>query len=199
MDDKFNDVFSKQLVYYMYSKNISQKALAETIGVSESSVSQWVKGAKVPRADKIDKICDVLGCKRSDLVDEPTENKYSINNSNDLSSGMSQTELFARNLRIYLSYNNLKQSDLCKKFGVSSAAVSDWCNAKKMPQTKKLADIAEYLSVQVNDLFSDTPTDKVYISVDKDILEFIDVIQKATPKQRKFIIDFADKLTKDFS
>lgn len=81
MDDKFNDVFAKRLLYYMYYLNISQKELSDRVGVSESSVSQWVKGTKVPRADKVDKICDVFNCKRSDLVDNPTAKTPVISDS----------------------------------------------------------------------------------------------------------------------
>lgn len=81
MDDKFNDVFARRLLYYMYIANISQKKLADSVGVSESSVSQWVKGTKVPRADKVDKICDIFNCKRSDLVDEPTGDNPVITDS----------------------------------------------------------------------------------------------------------------------
>lgn len=72
MDKNYNEVFSKKLKYYMDIKGLSQKELAQRIGVSEASVSNWQKGIKIPRADKVDKLCEILGCNRSDLVEEST-------------------------------------------------------------------------------------------------------------------------------
>ena len=71
MKKNFNEIFSNRLKYYMELNNMSQKELAEKVNVSEASVAYWTSGAKVPRADKVDKICEILHCNRSDLVDEP--------------------------------------------------------------------------------------------------------------------------------
>lgn len=71
MSDNFNTVFSKRLSFYMNYYDITQKDLANKMGVSEASVSNWVKGIKVPRADKVDKLCKIFNCNRSDLVEEP--------------------------------------------------------------------------------------------------------------------------------
>lgn len=49
---------------------ITRKELAQKMEVSEASVCNWLKGIKVPRADKVDKMCNIFGCHRSDLVSE---------------------------------------------------------------------------------------------------------------------------------
>lgn len=67
----FNEVFSNRLSFYMNYYGISQKELAKRMNVSEASVSNWVKGVKVPRADKVDKLCTIFSCNRSDLVENP--------------------------------------------------------------------------------------------------------------------------------
>ena len=71
MDDKFNEIFSKRLLYYMNYYKMSQKALASKMNVSEATVSNWVKGVKSPRIDKVDKLCEVFNCRRVDLIEEP--------------------------------------------------------------------------------------------------------------------------------
>ena len=69
MLDKFNIVFSKRLIHYMDLYRMSQKDLAQRVGVSEATISNWVKGVKSPRVDKVDKLCIIFNCKRSDLVE----------------------------------------------------------------------------------------------------------------------------------
>lgn len=71
--DKFNEAFARRLKYYMDGYKMSQKDLAQKVGVSEASVSNWITGIKVPRADKVDKICKIFNCNRSDLVEDPSE------------------------------------------------------------------------------------------------------------------------------
>ena len=73
MDKNYNEVFAKRLLYYIEALNMPQKELAKRMGVSEASVSNWTKGTKVPRADKVDKLCDIFGCNRSDLLEESTD------------------------------------------------------------------------------------------------------------------------------
>lgn len=72
MDATFNMVFAKRLKYFMEIYGFSQKDLAKRMEISEASVSNWVKGIKVPRADKVDKLCVLFGCNRSDLVEDPS-------------------------------------------------------------------------------------------------------------------------------
>ena len=72
MANTFNEVFANRLQYYMDLNGMTQKDLAEKIGVSEASASNWIKGIKIPRADKVDKICSIFNCTRSDLVEMPT-------------------------------------------------------------------------------------------------------------------------------
>lgn len=48
-------------------KRISQKDLAEEIGVSQSAVSQWESGQAFPSSDKLPQIAKILGCSIDDL------------------------------------------------------------------------------------------------------------------------------------
>lgn len=64
-------------------------------------------------------------------------------------------ELFGKNLRHWLSVNGYKQADLCERFSISSATVSDWCNGKKMPRADKLKAICTWLGIELSDLITD--------------------------------------------
>ena len=70
-DNSFNKVFAARLNYYLWYNGMTQKALADKLGVGTSTVSNWCKGLKAPRVDKIDAMCELFGCNRADLVAEP--------------------------------------------------------------------------------------------------------------------------------
>lgn len=69
----FNQVFSQRLRYFLNINNMTQAELAKKLGVGNTSVSDWVNGRKSPRTSKIDAMCRLFGCSRSDLVEEPTD------------------------------------------------------------------------------------------------------------------------------
>ena len=64
-------VVASNIQYYLDENHLTRKELAEKLGVSLSSVGFWCIGAKIPRMDKIDKMCSIFGCKRSDLLISP--------------------------------------------------------------------------------------------------------------------------------
>ena len=72
-DNNFNKVFANRLNYYLWYNGMTQKALADRLGVSTSTVSNWCMGQKAPRVDKIDAMCEIFDCDRADLVEEPKE------------------------------------------------------------------------------------------------------------------------------
>ncbi len=76
MSKTFNEIFSDNLRYYLDLKQKTQADLAKYIGVSTAATNTWCKGSKVPRIEKIDKICTFLNIKRSDLMEDKanTEN-----------------------------------------------------------------------------------------------------------------------------
>ena len=65
-----NDIFVRQLKYYLNLRNKSQTDLAKYIGVSNGTITNYVNGTNMPRMDKIDKICEFLLIKRSDLLED---------------------------------------------------------------------------------------------------------------------------------
>ena len=67
--------FSKNLNYLINREKLTQREVAAALGVSISSISLWVKGKTIPRMDKIDKIAELFGVQRSDLLENGTEEK----------------------------------------------------------------------------------------------------------------------------
>lgn len=52
--------------------NLTQVGFAKAIGVGVKTVQNWEAGASSPRADKMPKICNVLGCKIEDIIFLPS-------------------------------------------------------------------------------------------------------------------------------
>ena len=79
-EKEFNEVFSKRLRYYLKKYEITQNELAKRLGVGTTSVYNWCNGIKSPRMDKVDAMCRLFNCKRSDLMeDRDEESSYYIN------------------------------------------------------------------------------------------------------------------------
>ena len=63
-------IFSENLRYFLSFNQKKQKDLAEYIGVSTGLVTDWCKGNKMPRVDKIKAMCDWFHIEMSDLLTE---------------------------------------------------------------------------------------------------------------------------------
>lgn len=72
-EDAYKAIFAKNLRDWLYVRDISQRELADKLGVSPTIVSAWCRGEKSPRMSKVDLICQVLNVKRFDLMLEKDE------------------------------------------------------------------------------------------------------------------------------
>lgn len=78
-------IFSDNLKYYLKLNNKTQLDLANAIGVSNTTINNYVKGYNAPRMDKVDKICKYLGVSRSDLMGERIKNRIRNTENQDIS------------------------------------------------------------------------------------------------------------------
>ena len=67
------EIFSRNLRNKLDAKNKKQSELAKFLGVSAVSVSRWVNGDAMPRAEMIDGICRFLVCTQEDLLADHTK------------------------------------------------------------------------------------------------------------------------------
>lgn len=68
------EIFSLNLKYYMDKTNITQKELAEIVGVATSTFNDWIKAKKYPRMDKIELLANYFGILKSDLIENKSNN-----------------------------------------------------------------------------------------------------------------------------
>lgn len=67
-EQEFNKLFSKNLNFYLNKYELTQADLAKRLNVSTASVSNWCRGIKTPRIDKVDAMCEIFHINRSDLM-----------------------------------------------------------------------------------------------------------------------------------
>ena len=79
----FNTIFSERLRYYLDKYEITQLELSKRLGVGTTSVYNWCNGIKTPRMDKVDAMCELFHCKRSDLMNDSINNQASPSLSQD--------------------------------------------------------------------------------------------------------------------
>ena len=68
MDNKY--IFANNLKRLMYIKNVTRKDVADALGISYFTVTDWVNGKKYPRMDKVELLARYFGVSKSDLIEE---------------------------------------------------------------------------------------------------------------------------------
>ena len=67
---EFNEIFSERLRHYLNEYEMTQLELSKRLGVGTTSVYNWINGIKTPRMDKVDAMCKIFHCNRSDLMED---------------------------------------------------------------------------------------------------------------------------------
>ena len=67
-DKEVSRIFSGNLRRFMAKNHINQKELANRLGVSESSVSNWLHETNTPRTGMLNKLANIFECEPSDLL-----------------------------------------------------------------------------------------------------------------------------------
>ncbi len=68
MDNK--TIFASNLQKYMDLNRKTRRDLSEALDISYYTVTDWVKGKKYPRMDKVEMLADYFGVLKSDLIEE---------------------------------------------------------------------------------------------------------------------------------
>lgn len=73
---EIRDNVRRNLGYYLSTKGLSQKELAEKLSVSQSAVTNWIKGNNSPDIEMVAQICDILDITVVDLFGTNSNDKY---------------------------------------------------------------------------------------------------------------------------
>ena len=59
-------------------RRITQEELSCLMGVHENTIRLWEKGVREPRSSDIKKLCEVLGCTESELLNGPATQEWEL-------------------------------------------------------------------------------------------------------------------------
>lgn len=69
-------IFAKNLKKHLDRAEKNQTDLQKYMGVSSSTASDWMRGAKMPRMDKVQSIANWLHIQKSDLLEDKPDDEY---------------------------------------------------------------------------------------------------------------------------
>ena len=68
----------KWLKYYREKLRLSQKALADNVGVQENTVWRWENNRAVPSAEIIKRLAGIFGCTEAELLNGPAKGNWEL-------------------------------------------------------------------------------------------------------------------------
>lgn len=93
MDNK--NIFAANLNRYMKLSGKSRREISDAIGVSYYTFTDWVKGKKYPRMDRVEQLANYFGILKSDLIEQ--QNKKPVDDDG-LSESQKAIIAFARSV-----------------------------------------------------------------------------------------------------
>lgn len=84
MDNK--NIFSQNLNHYMKENGKSRRDISQALGISYYTVTDWVKGKKYPRMDKVEMLANYFGILKSDLIEDKPKEHKEMQKKNDILS-----------------------------------------------------------------------------------------------------------------
>ena len=76
-------------------------------------------------------------------------------------SDLGNKKVFAKNLKYYMSINNVDRNKLCNDLDFNYTTVREWTNGTSYPRIDKIEALANYFGILKSDLIEDTDrTDK---------------------------------------
>ena len=108
-------------------------------------------------------------------------------------------KIFAKNLKHYMKRDDVNGVALAKYMGVTSATVSDWTKAKKMPRVDKIKSLANYFRIKMSDLTEDkdhyVEVPEILLRYNELDIEYKDELMKRA-EELKRLQEYAKRLKK---
>lgn len=67
------EIMAKNIRRYLDLNKMSMRDLADKLGVPYNTVGDWCRAVAYPRIDKIERMANLFGCSKADLVENPED------------------------------------------------------------------------------------------------------------------------------
>lgn len=137
--------FAVILKCLLMKKRISQGQLASAVGLSQATVSHYIKGQNTPSQRTIEKIAEYLEVSPNAFYEDIDEYTPYLNMFSNF---------FSSRLYGLIKESGLTCESFAKKIGVSRQTVSNYINEKQMPTASVAKKIAEYFHISIDSLIN---------------------------------------------
>lgn len=72
------EIMGKNIQKYMNTKNVDRHKLSDDLNVKYTTLSDWINAKTYPRIDKIELMANYFGIKKSDLVEDSSQNANNL-------------------------------------------------------------------------------------------------------------------------
>lgn len=160
--------FSKRLAKALEIRNMKPSDIAKNTGLSHALISQYLSGKFVAKSDKIILLAKGLNINELYLAGYSDD----INpNSNKQTKQMQNIKVtFTKNLKHYLSINNINAHELSSNLNIPYTTVLDWLNGKTFPRPSSLQCISNYFNISAHELLY-TNMNKATADLIKELLQ----------------------------
>lgn len=80
--ESLRETIRKNIEMYIKTSQYNQADIAQMLGISKASVTNWIKGTNSPNIEYLDKLCDILNIQINDIF-QKHENKETENLTSD--------------------------------------------------------------------------------------------------------------------
>lgn len=87
-DENYRRIFARNLNRFLKINGKNQADIATLLNISQAAVSNWCKGIKMPRMDKVQALADYFGVNKSDLLEEKDSNGLSSSDRKDIAKSL---------------------------------------------------------------------------------------------------------------
>lgn len=114
-DENYRRIFARNLNRFLEINGKNQADIATLLNVSQAAVSNWCKGIKMPRMDKVQALADYFGVNKSDLLEEKDSNGLSSSDRRDIAKSLDEMmEQLESGTDSPLMYNGQELSETSK-------------------------------------------------------------------------------------
>lgn len=132
--------FRAQLHSLIQAHGLTQKQLADGLGVCQATIHKWLNGS-MPSGLHLTRLASFFERHPADLIEDHPS---------------AQLHGFPERLRKLMISRRLTQVVLATKLGVAQSRVSHWLNGKALPQPRSARALADALQVNVTWLLQGT-------------------------------------------
>lgn len=137
--------FAVILKCMLSKRHITQGELAEAIGLSRATITNYVKGKYSPTQQNLKKIAKYLNISPHDFYGDAKDFAPYFN--------VAET-IFSENISALIKQKGISQETLAKELNVSRQSVNYYANGRMMPNKSVLKKICEYFNVEEADLMT---------------------------------------------